>query len=155
MPSIEVLGVYRLAVTEELVQDQTDELYGDDLPEDERAQGEAQVREQLASVVLVELLVRNRDSLFSADDFTQPMAGVPRESWQAAWCDSYLTPDGEELAVDLWESAPSVGDLRVAFFLHFWDPGTPLSTSYGPVECPGPTGMPERLARLVPFVPVD
>jgi hypothetical protein len=154
-PRIEVLGVYRLPVTEELFREQFDILYGYPMSEPERAQAERQCREQLSSVVLVEASVHNRDQTFDVGRFTQPQEGVPEANWQVAWAEAYLTPDGESLAVERWSKPPQSGDLRAAFFVHFWQPGLPLRTSYGEVECPAVQEMPERLARLVPYEPVD
>ena len=152
---IEVLGVYSLSVTDELVREQMEILYGDEMSATERVQAERRCREQLDSTVLVEAAVRHRDTRFSASDFTQPIEGVPEAEWQAAWAEAWLSADGEALQVDRWRDPPETGDLRVAFFLHFWDPGKPLRTSYGDVTCPPVEPMPERLARLVPYEPVD
>lgn len=154
-PKIEVLGVHRLAVTEELFREQFDTLYGYPMSKEERAQAERQCREQLASIVLVEAIVRDRDERFDVGQFTQPQDGVPEESWQVAYAEGYLSPDGETLAVERWSEPPESGDLRVAFFMHFWQPNKPLRSSYGEVICPPVQEMPERLARLVPYEPVD
>lgn len=54
-PEIQVMGVYRLPVTEELLREQFAVLYGDPDPEAEK-----QCRDQLSSAVLIELVVRNR-----------------------------------------------------------------------------------------------
>lgn len=48
-PSIEVLGVYSLPVTDDLVREQTDILYGEDLAGTQRRDAERQAREQLES----------------------------------------------------------------------------------------------------------
>jgi hypothetical protein len=121
----------------------------------ERAQAERQCREQLNSVALIEAMVHDRDDRFNVGQFTQPQDGVPQTNWQVAYDEAFLTLDGESLAVERGERAPEVGDLRVAFFLHFWQPDKPLRTSYGEVACPSAEDMPERLARLVPYEPVD
>ena len=154
-PRIEVLGVYRLPVTEELFREQFDTLYSYPMSEDERAQAECQCREQLASVVLVEAIVHNRDERFDVGQFTQPQDGMREESWQVVYAEGYLSLDGEALAVERWSKPPESGDLRVAFFLHFWQPNKPLRSTYGEVACPPAQEMPERLARLVPYEPVD
>jgi hypothetical protein len=120
-----------------------------------RAISEPQIREQLESVVLVEVLVLDRHSRFDVSDFTQVQVSVPRDRWQVAWGETYLSPDGTCLAVDRWSPAPESGDLRIAFFVHGWDATSPLLSSYGEVSCPKPRPMTDRLARLVPFEPVD
>lgn len=154
-PTIEVLGVYALPVTDEMLQEQTDILHGSDLSGAERRQAEAQCREQLESIVLVEVLVRGCDMRFDIDEFSQPQDGVPRENWQAAWAEAYLSEDGETLLVERWRDPPKVDSIRVAFFIHYWNAARPLLTSYGEVTCPAVKKMPHRLQKLVPYEPVD
>ncbi len=149
-PQVDVLGVYRLPVTDELFREQYEILYGDPDP-----RAEQQCRQQLASVVLVELLVRDRGERFEVGQFTQPQEGVPKANWQVPWAEAYLTPDGEALAVPRWDEPPQTGDLRIAFFFHYWQPEIPLRSSYGEFQCPAVQEMPERLRRLVPYEPVD
>ncbi len=154
-PSIEVIGVHRIQVTNDLVDEQRQILYPDSISGDERATAEAQVRDQLESVVLIEALIRGRDSRFTIDDFSQPQKHLDRSNWQAAWAEAYLDLDGEHLIVERWSEPPPAGDLRVAFYLHSWQPDLPLMTSYGAVSCPKPIPVPQRLQTLVPYVPVD
>ena len=154
-PEVEVLGVYQLPVTDDLFREQFDILYGFPMSRRQRAEAERQCREQLASVVLIEVSVRNRDDQFDVSDFAQGPAGVPWENRQVAWAEAYLTPDGEGLIVERWSEPPQSGDLRIAFFLHYWQSDEPLRTSYGDVKCPAIQEMPDRLRRLVPYEPVD
>jgi hypothetical protein len=154
-PAVEVIGVYRLEVAEELFREQLSILYPDPLATGEQRAAEDQIRHQLASVVLIEARVHNRDERFDVSHFTQAKPPLARDQWQAAWAEAYLSRDGVSLAADRWTSAPPPGDLRVAFFLHYWEPDSPLRTSYGEVLCPPPCPMPARLKRLVPFEPVD
>jgi hypothetical protein len=154
-PQVKVLGVYRLPLTEELFRLQFSKLYGYPMSKAEHAQAERWCREQLSSVVLVEAMVRNRDDTFDVGEFVQPQEGVPAEDWQVAWAEAYLTLDGEALAVERWADPPPSGDLRIAFFMHYWQSDKPLYSSYGEVPCPTVKEMPERLARLVPYEPVD
>jgi hypothetical protein len=150
--SIKLLGVYTLVVGEDLLRKQTLELWGDS----PSAEQQAQVREQLGSVVLVEVLVEGIDEKFSARDFTQEDPSQPRGNWQAAWDISFLSADGETLLAKRLKSLPSgVTDFRVAFYIHYWRSGQPLLTSYGVLPTPPPSEMPERLSRLVPFAPAD
>jgi hypothetical protein len=154
-PRIEVVGVYRLDVPEDLFREQFDILYGDPMSDEERVEAEKQCRERLSSVVLIELLVENRDAGFSISDFSQPQDGVPKENWQVAWTEMFLATDGNSLLVEKWGDPPDAGDFRVAFFMHFWDEMQPLITSHGEVTCPPISKMPERLKTLVPYKPVD
>jgi hypothetical protein len=150
-PTIQVLGVYALPVTEELLQEQMNILYGEDLKGDDLRQAKRRCRKQFPSVVLVEALVRDADDRFDAGDFSQPLPGVARDNWQAAWAETYLSLDGESRLDD-----PSkVNGFRVAFFMHFWEPDKPLLSSYGELGCPAVSEMPERLRRLVPYEPLD
>jgi len=154
-PTIEVLGVYSVPVTNDLLRQQTDILYGSDLAGAERRDAECQCREQLESTVLVEVLVCNRDKRFNVGDFGQPQDGVPRDNWQVAWAEAYLSEGGDKLLVERWSDAPKAESFRVAFFIHCWNPAAPLLTSYEELRCPEVKEMPERLQKLVPYEPVD
>ena len=154
-PTVHVLGVYRTPVTEELFQTQMGTLYGSDLRGKARREAERECRDQLASTVLVEVMVRNRDARFQMKDFSQPQDGVPQDNWQVAWAEAFLSVDGQSLLVERWREPPEAEDFRVAFFIHFWDPVKPLFSSYGELACPPVQEMPERLRRLVPYEPVD
>lgn len=154
-PRVEVLGIYHLTVTDELFREQFDILYSYPMSPNEHSAAERQCREQLESVVLIEILVSNRDDRFDVGQFTQPRIGEPRANWQVAWAEAYLTKDGETLIVERGADAPKVDPLRLAFFLHYWDPDQLLHSSYGELKCPVPQQMPERLKRLVPYEPVD
>ena len=154
-PQIEILGAYRLPVTDDLLREQFAALYEDEMPEKDRLQAERNCLEQLQSTVLIEALVKNRDGRFDAGDFIQPSANTPKDEWQTAWAETYLTLDGSALMVEQWSDPPKTGDLRVAFFIHFWNPDESLNTSYGKVLCPQPIDMPDRLLELVPYEPVD
>ena len=147
-PSSTVLGVYRIDVTEQLIAEQAAILC-------RGMQGSARegcvrsCRDQLYDAVLVEIIVEGRDNRFSIGDF-----GQPHED-QVAWAEAYLTLDGESLAVPRWSDCPEMEPIRIAFFIHCWDRRAPLETSYGPVMCPQPVPMPERLGRLVPYELLD
>jgi hypothetical protein len=150
-PSIEVLGVYRVRATDALIQDRIEYSYSSDqvsTPDDRRAV-EQECREFIESVALIEAVVRNADERFDIGDFTQRLDGVPRGNWQAAYDEAWLTPDGTSRSSGSHTGAGA--DLRIAFFLHCWDTGKPLVSSYGDIHCPAVSEMPERLARLVPY----
>jgi hypothetical protein len=160
-PEIKILGVYKLGVTEDIFREQFSVLYPDDflsrrdpdIPDRETA--EARIRYQLESVVLVESLVINRDERFSMDDFIQEHPTIDDGGDQAAWAEAFLTLDGSSLAVERGADMPKSGDLRITFYIHFWDASLPLQTSYGDIMCPSAEPMPQRLKELVPFEPVD
>jgi hypothetical protein len=151
-----VLGVYALPVTAELLREQTDILYGAGLTGEARQWAERSCREQLASTVLVEALVRGRDGRFQPGDFCQPRDGVARDNWQVAWAEAYLTTDGQSRLEDpRWGEPPETEDFRVAFFIHYWEADCPLRSTYGEFNCPPVQEMPERLRKLVPYEPLD
>ena len=154
-PQIEILGVYQLPVTEELFRKQFDILYGYEMTGAERVKAERSCRSQLSSAVLIEALVKDRDNYFGVGDFAQQYEDKPEDSWQVAWAEAFLTPDGKSLVVERGADPPKTGDLRVAFFMHYWDPDRPLHTSYGKFTCPQIQEMPERLKRLVPYITAD
>jgi hypothetical protein len=145
---IQLVGVYQLPVTEDLVVAQAQELYGDEPSSAELAQ----VRKQLQSTVLIETLITDADDTFDVSDFAQEIPGLPSEEWQVAWAEAFLSADGTELLVERGEDLPTASStFRVAFFIHAWQAGQPLLSSYGPLPGPKPTPMPDRLARLAPF----
>jgi hypothetical protein len=154
-PVIRVLGVYRNVVTDEMVREQTLILHGEGLASDDFESAAADCREQLTSAVLVEALVSNADDSFSVGDFAIADPKQPRDSWQVAWAEAYLSADGETLLSrgDKPDHLPS--EFRVAFFIHFWNPALPLASSFGNLKCPPSAAMSERLSRLVPYELVD
>ncbi len=159
-PTIKVMGVYALPLNEQTLKEQTDILYGANLKGTARREAERRCRKQLASTVLIEALVQNRDDRFSVRDFCQPKVGVPPDRWQVAWASACLSVDGksrlEPVRVEsVWPDLPADKNFRVAFFIHFWDPKSPLLTSYGEIEFPAVAEMPERLRRLAPYELLD
>jgi hypothetical protein len=145
--TIRILGVYKVDMTDDRLRQTMDEKYGGiALSESERRQVEECVREELSSVVLIEVLVENRDDHFDVGDFTQP----GRE--QVAYDEAYLSPDGTSVLSRL--RMPEDGSLRLAFFLHFFDPEKPLVTSYGELPTPPIQKMPDILPLLVLYEPV-
>ena len=154
-PTIEVLGVYRLRVTNEMFREQFRILYGRDAAVWFPGKNERRCREWLESAVLIEVMVSNRDERFDMGAFTQRRDDLPRESWQVAWAEAFLSADGTARVVKQFGEAPASGDLRIAFYVHFWDSAKPLCSSYGDIKCPSPTPMPERLEKLVPYELLD
>jgi hypothetical protein len=154
-PRIEIVGIYKIPITEDLFREQFEILYGYSMSDEQRTEAEEQCREQLSSIVLIEALIQNRNEHFSISDFTQPQDGVPRDNWQVAYAEVFLTFDGNSLLVQSSRGSPEASDFRVAFFFHFWDQTKPLITSYGDLTCPKVSEMPDRLKRLVSYEPVD
>ena len=153
MPAVmSLLGVYKLPVTDELTSAQAELFYGDKPSKQQRER----VRHQLESTVLVEVRVSDADDRFKVDDFAQENPQLPRESWQVAWAEAFLTGDGQQLLVERWDPLPAdQRDFRVAFFIHNWNSELPLRTSYGVLPNTQLQEMPDRLASLVPYELVD
>ncbi len=152
MPRAELIGVYQLPVTEQLIADQTELLYGANAP----AEAVAEIREQLASTVLVEVLVSSADAKFDVSDFTQEDKQLPRENWQVAWAEAFLSADGQALLAKRGEPLPpGLENFRVAFYIHFYKVGEPLLCSYGSLPGSQPLPMPARLGQLVPYELLD
>jgi hypothetical protein len=156
-PNVTVIGVYRLAVTSELIDATLEQIHGYVPEGDDRAELEPYCSDLVNGVALVEVLVKNRDERFRVDDFGQVVAGQDPGQRQAPWLETYLTLDGKQRLIDnrYLPDTPRDDELRITFFLHFWEPGIPLATSYGDVGCPSVSEMPERLTRLAPHEPPD
>ncbi|HRP64196.1 MAG TPA: hypothetical protein PK400_12930 [Phycisphaerales bacterium] len=146
----QIIGVHSLSFNEAMVAEQAEILYGED------AAGLTAVRELFESTVLIEVLVEKAGDDFNVGAFTQEDASQPRDNWQSAWAEVFLTPDGSALIAERWAPLPPGCDrFRVAFFMHRWVVGLPLMTANGPLPTPLPTTMPERLIRLAPYEYVD
>lgn len=153
MPArIELIGVYQLPVTEELVRSQAEVLYG----MNPTLVQLSQIRHQLESTVLVEVSVSDADADFDVADFAQENPELPRVNWQVAWAEAFLSSDGQHLLAECWRPLPPQHTtFRVVFFIHGWQVGGPLLTSYGILSTPQPAPMPDHLKELVPYEPVD
>lgn len=148
VPTIQVLGAHKLEPSAGLFARAMELKYGGLLDSArQRQSAEEQVREELAGVVLVELVILDRDEHFSAGDFGQP------GSDQAAYSEVFLSPDGREVVSEGLD-VPESSTLRVAFYFHYVDPAKELKTTYGSISLPPFTPIPGRLTALVPYEPV-
>ena len=148
-PTIRVLGVHPIEPSPELLAEAYEIKYGPlALSELERRDAEQAILAEIGGAVLIELQIVGRDDRFDAGDFRQ--AG----SDQVAYAETYLTEDGGTVIGESLEP-PSDSRLRLAFFLHFYNPEHGLETSYGSVALPGMTPMPDRLKKLILYEPVD
>lgn len=154
MPLVEILGVHPLQVTAELIEEAFETKYGGlDLTAAERDEAEAAVREDLASVVLIEAWVRGAEKRFDPGRIGQAQAGAIGRLGQIAYDEAVLSDDGAALlGRDVDEHRGR--DLRLAFFLHYYRPDDPILTPFGPVSAPALTPMPDRLASLIRYEPV-
>jgi hypothetical protein len=145
MPAnLQILGVYRLDVTQEVFAEQL-RMYGD----------EEQCRDHFSSVVLVEAVVDADSEQFNLIDFTQPNPAHPRVCLQVPWDEGLLSPDGETLLSRRIGCVEGNGPLRFAFYMHYWNTELPLRWTHGEVVCPLPQSMPVRLEIIMPYRPCD
>ena len=111
---------------------------------------------ELGSAVLVEALVEHPDETFSMGTFVHPDPELPNVNWQVAWCEKYLTPDGDRLLGEYhFNEVPSESCFRVAFYIHYWKHENGLNGPYGAFELPPVQPMPKRLWQLAPYEQVD
>ncbi|GJQ29542.1 MAG: hypothetical protein HBSAPP03_14260 [Phycisphaerae bacterium] len=103
---------------------------------------------ELSRAVLVEALVHHPRKNF---DFKFGQGGKGINSF--GWDPRELTLDGR--AIIEGETDMSKPCLRVAVWIHAYSPRKGLRTEYGRLPPRPILPMPERLARLVPYRPVD
>jgi len=145
---VDVLGIHKVSFTNDLFEKAMNIKYsGVDLSNQERTMSEKAVKEELASIVLIELLITNPTEEFDVGNFTQP------DSDQAPYDEAFLSIDGTRILSR--DEKPPGDKLRLAFFLHYFDPKLPLKTEYGNVSCPPIQEMSARLKRLMPYEPMD
>lgn len=153
MAEVVVIGVHPLEVSDELFDRAVTAGFGlVSLSTDanQRELADFATREALRSVVLVELIVRNRDRTMYMGDFGQSSGDVIGPEDPVAYEEVFLTEDGRERLSTYLDQVRSP-NVRVAFFLHGFRPDQPLMTSYGRVLLPAMSGMPPRLKSLVPY----
>jgi hypothetical protein len=122
---VQVLGVYQVQVTPQLFAAALELKYeNSSLSPAHRREAEAQVREELGGVVLIEVLIKDRDASFDADKFRQD------NSDQAPYDEVYLTEDGTTV-ISTGHEVATAPVFRMAFFLHYFHPTLPLRSCYG------------------------
>jgi hypothetical protein len=98
------------------------------------------------NVHLVEVTVGAAPGSFDVGSFAQEDPSLPEDSWQTAYNEWYLSPEGEPLEeFDPPDAIRSDEKTRLAFFLHFVDFSRPLETPFNSVELPTPTPASARL----------
>jgi hypothetical protein len=69
---------------------------------------------------LLEIIVNAPPSDFDVSDFTQEVPGQPRENWQAAYDEYYLSDQGDMIIGDFLHVPKSdVSVTRLTFFMYF------------------------------------
>jgi hypothetical protein len=159
-PLIKILGVYSPRQNASDFQafvdatfhglDDADEI--GDLSPEARTEIRKDIERELGGAVLVEALVEHPDETFSMGAFVHPDPELPSINWQVAWCEKYLTPDGDRLLGEyLFDEVPSEPCFRVAFYIHYWKHENGLNGLYGALELPPVQPMPKRLWQLAPY----
>ena len=82
------------------------------------------------------------------------MEFAEEETWQVAYDEAFLSPDGLSLVRRDIGCADAVSGGRICFYFHLYDPGRPMLWTYGEFTCPTPVPLPEHLAALVPYEPI-
>ncbi len=150
-----IIGIHPLDAREELFDQAVTERYGlISLSTDRQTRESAfeVVRQELASVVLVEMVILGRDRRMYMGDFGQSRGDMLGAGDEVACCEVFLSADGTDRVADYLDEVGGP-DVRVAFFLHDFKPTRPILTSYGPVAPSVLTPMPPRLRRLAIFRP--
>ncbi|WP_372719389.1 hypothetical protein [Novipirellula sp.] len=101
-------------------------------------------------VHLIEMLVHESRGPFKIGTITQQWLGKERDSWQVAYDEKILTPDGADILFDPWfpegdVSQHWIGDVRFAFFFHYLNFDTKLMTPFGNVAVIDVGMLPKRL----------
>ena len=129
MTTLNLIGAYRVRVSEEEVRFITKQVTGSA----ERTQ------EEIGGLALLELEVRGAPKDFDVGSFHQD------GSEQVAYDERYFSTDGSQL---LGSDRPQQPDFRVCFFLHYFDPSKKVTSPYGDVAPTGLTDMPDLLEEI-------
>src|SRR5579862_2456535 len=109
MPTVQVLGGYRVLLTQELFDEAMALKYPLDMSAAERVEAEENLRQELGSVVLIEVIVVGTSQPPDLGGFGQP------GSDQAAYDERYLSADGQRVLADSVHSLPVSSSYRVGF----------------------------------------
>jgi hypothetical protein len=140
-PSIEILGVYKPFISEETYQEQWQVTASDE-----------DTKEHFDALVLIEAFVHNVDDQFDISRIgQQPPHSDDPNCFMVPYDEALLSSDGETLIQRDMNCVHGTGSLRFAFYLHLYNPSKPLSTGYGPIQCPPIRPVPDRLKELVPY----
>lgn len=150
MPSIQPIAVYEVPCNAAKLRGDIDAFY-----ESENLMNMTEsYRARLIPLALIEVVVSGADERFDVGDFTQEMELADEETWQVAYEEAFLSPDGKSLVRRDIGCADAVSGGRICFYFHFYDPLRPMLWTYGEFACPAPTPLPDHLAKLVPYPPI-
>ena len=138
---VKILGVYRPEISEETYQEQWD-VMGDD----------ADTKEHFAGLVLVEASATEVEGELDLVRLgQQPSSTDDPNRFLCAYDEALLTSDGEGLVDREMGCVHGSGELRFAFYLHYFDQQRPIQFRGIDLQTPEVVSAPERLVRLVPY----
>lgn len=109
-----------------------------------------------SDVHLFELFIHSAPKDVNLSSFTQKDESLPPDSWQVAYDEHFLNEEGASVIGTFLEQSRLTGsETRLTFFLYFVDFNKPLSSQYGDLVLPTPSPLPERLAKIIEFEPID
>jgi len=153
-PTVEVIGVYRVKASDAIVTEALDLQRGLSPTDPGADAAAAEIRQEIESTVLIELTIDEDGAFNVLPTISQSLGPTPSDNDQVCYLPRYLSRDGTKVLSDS-RLTRDEGRLRVAFFIHFYDPVVPLTWKFGEISCPPPRSMPKRLSRLCPYEPVD
>jgi hypothetical protein len=151
-PQVIVHGLYRIPCNEPMLKAQLLDYY--------RRAGNAHWAdvsafvERVFPLVLMDMSISGADERFELGEFTQEMSGAPREAWQVPYDEALLSGDGNAVLVRKIGCATKIGEGRIAFFFHYYDPEQPMRWTYGRFSCPTPQAAVQSLLSLIPYEPI-
>lgn len=149
---VEVIGVHPILWTEELVQQSVQDKWGLTRGDARFEEAAMDARDELSSTVLIELVITA--GAIQVADLSQAPPEVRGPEDQAPWWERYLSRDGTSVLAEL-DPVDDNGAVRIAFFLHYFDPDRPLYAGAREIELPQLSPIPPRLASLCPYVVPD
>ena len=76
--------------------------------------------------------------------------------WQAAYDEHFLNNEGTEIIGDFFNRTEINEDnTRVVFFMYLEDLKKPLITPYGEMPFKATEDLPQRLEKIISFIPFD
>jgi hypothetical protein len=110
-----------------------------------------ELKNQLSSLVLIELALNGVGPDFDVGDIAQVPVAERGEDTQVPYDETFITADGEQ---SLGCFLPDRESFRVVFFLHEFDPTRGLYWTRGEqIDLPKPTELPARLKDHVRYDP--
>ena len=109
------------------------------------------------NVHLIELIINVPPNKVDVFSFTQRDDILPRDSWQVPYDEFYLNKEGTKVIGrfgDQDKLSEETGT-RIAFFMHYINFNKALLSQFGETLLLRPTHMPERLSKIINYVPLD